>query len=150
MAGSGGGDEVVAAETAAAQEQDLAPPEVERLLAALVGGRPSSAEDEVVLEVEVDGSRYTLLRQATTGRPVEPPLSAREQEIARMVALGYTNKAIAAVLEISAWTVGTHLRRLFGKLGVHSRSAMVAHLLQHGALPDASTTPDWERMWRSP
>jgi DNA-binding CsgD family transcriptional regulator len=57
------------------------------------------------------------------------PLSPREQEIARMVGAGYTNKEIAAVLEISSWTVSTHLRRIFGKLDVGTRAAMVARLL---------------------
>ncbi|MDX6469463.1 MAG: hypothetical protein QOF75_1266 [Gaiellaceae bacterium] len=148
MAGSGSGDELVAEETAAAGEPAL--PDVERLVAELVAARSDSTEDGVVLDVEVGGSRYTLRRQAATIRTADAPLSAREQEIARMVALGYTNKAIAAVLEISTWTVGTHLRRLYGKLGVHSRSAMVAHLLQDGALPATTPAPEWQRMWRSP
>jgi DNA-binding CsgD family transcriptional regulator len=53
-------------------------------------------------------------------------LSPREVEIARMVAQGHPNKVIAEVLEISEWTVATHLRRIFAKLGVTSRAAMVA------------------------
>jgi DNA-binding CsgD family transcriptional regulator len=57
-------------------------------------------------------------------------LSPREQEIARMVARGYPNKTIARVLDISTWTVGTHLRRMFAKLSVGSRAAMVARLLE--------------------
>ena len=56
-------------------------------------------------------------------------LSPREREIVRMVALGYANKTIAAVLDISVWTVGTYLRRVFAKLGVGSRAAMVAKLM---------------------
>ena len=43
-----------------------------------------------------------------------------------MVAQGRQNKVIAAVLNISSWTVCTHLRRIFAKLGVTSRAAMVA------------------------
>jgi DNA-binding CsgD family transcriptional regulator len=56
-------------------------------------------------------------------------LSPREQQIARMVASGRTNQAIASCLEISFWTVSTHLRRIFSKLAVSSRAEMVAHLL---------------------
>ena len=47
-----------------------------------------------------------------------------------MVAKGYPNKAIAAVLEISLWTVGTHLRHVFVKLHVSSRAAMVARMIE--------------------
>jgi DNA-binding CsgD family transcriptional regulator len=59
----------------------------------------------------------------------ELPLSPRECEICRLVASGLINKEIGAVLEISEWTVATHLRRIFGKLEVHSKVAMVAHVL---------------------
>jgi len=85
------------------------------------------AEDgvhEVLLDREVDGIRCVVLR--ATAATNQLPLSPREQEIARMVARGYPNKTIAAVLDISTWTVSTHLRRMFAKLGVTSRAAMVA------------------------
>jgi DNA-binding CsgD family transcriptional regulator len=52
----------------------------------------------------------------------------------RMVAKGHPNKVIADVLNISSWTVCTHLRRIFAKLGVGSRAAMVAQLLESGGL----------------
>lgn len=57
------------------------------------------------------------------------PLSPRECEVTRLVASGLTNKEIAAVLEISEWTVSTHMRRIFGKLDVHSKVAMVGRVL---------------------
>jgi DNA-binding CsgD family transcriptional regulator len=57
-------------------------------------------------------------------------LSPREHEIARMVGQGYPNKTIAAILGISSWTVSTHLRRMFAKLGVRSRAEMVARVLE--------------------
>jgi DNA-binding CsgD family transcriptional regulator len=87
----------------------------------------------VLLDVEVDGMRYRLVRSEAN---VPPPamLSPREQEICRMVAQGHPNKTIAAVLEISSWTVGTYLRRLFAKLNVGSRAAMIAKLMQEGRL----------------
>jgi DNA-binding CsgD family transcriptional regulator len=61
-----------------------------------------------------------------------PSLSPREQEIARLVAIGYPNKTIAGILEISPWTVATHVRRIFNKLGVHGRPEMVAELARAG------------------
>jgi len=67
-------------------------------------------------------------------QPAPYSLSPRELEIARMVAKGYPNKTIAAVLDISAWTVCTYLRRMFAKLSVSSRAALVARLLEDGTM----------------
>ena len=52
-------------------------------------------------------------------------LSGRELEIAVLVAQGHANKVIAHRLQISEWTVATYLRRIFLKLDVGSRAAMV-------------------------
>src|SRR5262245_20620674 len=89
-------------------------------------------QDDVILDLEVDGVRCLLLRAHPKEESEPVTLSPREQEIARMVAKGYPNKTIAAVLEISSWTVCTHLRRIFAKLGVGSRAAMVARLMGDG------------------
>jgi DNA-binding CsgD family transcriptional regulator len=88
------------------------------------------------VDTEVDGQRYLLIRMPLPDHgPIR--LSPREQEIVRMVAKGHPNKVIADVLNISSWTVCTHLRRIFAKLGVGSRAAMVAQLLQMGTIaPD--------------
>jgi DNA-binding CsgD family transcriptional regulator len=58
-----------------------------------------------------------------------------------MVARGYPNKTIARVLEISSWTVGTYLRRIFAKLSVGSRAAMVARLMEEQLLKDDGNLP---------
>lgn len=110
-------------------QQDLA--ELARELVRRVhDASPEMAGDQspVLLDIETDGIRCVLLRMAVP-RPV-PLLSPREQEIARMIARGLPNKTIAAVLEISSWTVGTYLRRMFAKLHVSSRAALVAKLAQ--------------------
>lgn len=52
-------------------------------------------------------------------------LTERELQIVQLVAKGNPNKQIAHRLHISEWTVSTHLRRIFAKLGVDSRAAMV-------------------------
>jgi DNA-binding CsgD family transcriptional regulator len=109
-----------------------------RRLLALVRQLPAeSSGNGIVLDVVVDGVRCVVTLptprtgnghdgQARTSAP--SALTPREQEIARMVAEGRTNKEIASVLEISSWTVSTHLRRIFGKLDVGTRAAMVARL----------------------
>ena len=90
--------------------------------------------EEVLVDTDVGGSRYLLVRMPKLERS-RVQLSPREQEIVRMVAKGHPNKVIADVLNISSWTVCTHLRRIFAKLGVGSRAAMVAQLLEIGVLP---------------
>jgi DNA-binding CsgD family transcriptional regulator len=109
---------------------------------------PAGPGDETILQAVVDGVRYTLTRRTSGPSEHLPSLSSREREIARMVAKGYTNKTIAAVLEISNWTVDTHIRRVFAKLGVRSRSAMVAQLAAAGLIATDDDTPEWQAAWR--
>jgi DNA-binding CsgD family transcriptional regulator len=90
----------------------------------------AEAPDDVLIDREVDGVRCVLARTS----PPAARLSPRELEVARMVAKGYPNKIIASVLDISVWTVSTHLRRIFAKLGVTSRAAMVTSMLTRGKL----------------
>lgn len=52
-------------------------------------------------------------------------LTARELQIASLVAIGWSNKQVAKQLHISEWTVSSHLRRIFVKIQVDSRAAMV-------------------------
>jgi DNA-binding CsgD family transcriptional regulator len=93
---------------------------------------------EVVLEVVVDGANYQLVRHPDRDRDVR--LSPRELEIARLIANGHTNRTIAVVLDISPWTVSAHVRRVFAKLDVGSRAAMIARLVADGLLaPEGGT-----------
>jgi DNA-binding CsgD family transcriptional regulator len=95
--------------------------------------------------------RRAAMRSSSTQRLTAPPtywgalhkpigsaasFSPREREIARMFAKGYPNKTIADVLEISPWTVSTHLRRIFAKLRVSSRAAMATRLISDGIVKD--------------
>ena len=124
------------ADPAEASAEDL----VRRLLARVDtnnGHSPAAGEaagQEVVLGVEVDGVSYALVRRTAATQEAHVSLSPREREIARLVANGLPNKAIADVLDVSLWTVGTHLRRIFAKLSVNSRAEMVAHVLGDGLL----------------
>jgi DNA-binding CsgD family transcriptional regulator len=100
---------------------------------ASAGRAAAGASEQVLLDLEVEGVRCVLMRRPPAAQP-EVALSPREREIARMVAKGYPNKTIAGVLEISSWTVSTHLRRIFAKLAVSSRAAMVARLAELGLM----------------
>lgn len=101
------------------------------------GASRSSRADAPAPEGELilGGHRYHLV-PVPSEEPVAAPatplpdarqlLTARELEIVSHVAAGRVNKQIAAVLNISTWTVAAHLRRIFTKLGVETRAAMVS------------------------
>ncbi|WP_156913931.1 helix-turn-helix transcriptional regulator [Brevibacterium album] len=56
-------------------------------------------------------------------------LSRREQEVARRLSEGAATAEIAAELGVSVRTVGTHIRNLYRKLDVHSRTALRAEIV---------------------
>jgi len=66
--------------------------------------------------------------------PDAPQLTEREREVLRAIVKGFTYEEIARLLEISATTVATHVRRIYRKLSVHSRSEAAYEALQQGIL----------------
>lgn len=78
---------------------------------------------------ESDGHCYAIVKAQNTTEVIDPTLinllTERELQITALVALGWSNKKVASQLQISEWTVSAHLRRIFIKLKVDSRSAMV-------------------------
>jgi DNA-binding CsgD family transcriptional regulator len=127
----------IAEEKAAEPRSEERAAELARELARSLSTAP--ARDGVLLDVNVGDVRCVVVRnEDDTSSVQQATLSPREREIARMVALGYTNKTIARVLDISVWTVSTHLRRIFGKLGVSNRAATVAAVATVPAGPAAS------------
>lgn len=72
-------------------------------------------------------------------------LSARELEVVRLVADGWSNKAIARQLSLSALTVKNHLARIGRKFGVGDRAHIVAIACRGGVigeLPAGNLGPD--------
>jgi ATP/maltotriose-dependent transcriptional regulator MalT len=59
-------------------------------------------------------------------------LTAREAEVARLVAAGVSNQEIAATLVISYATVKRHINTIYGKLGVQSRAQAILKLQELG------------------
>ncbi len=82
-----------------------------------------------VSHFKAEGQLYLIIKEPSTSPRLDPPLNTvltgRELQIAMLVALGLSNKQIANQLHISEWTVSAHLRRIFIKLDVDSRAAMV-------------------------
>lgn len=63
-------------------------------------------------------------------------LSARELEALRLIARGYSNKEVAARLNVSVKTVETYKVRSMAKLGLQGRVDLVRHAVRHGWLRD--------------
>ena len=62
------------------------------------------------------------------------PLTPREAEVLRLIALGYTNRQIAEMLFLSARTIERYRASLLSKLGLHSRSELVRYARENGLL----------------
>jgi DNA-binding NarL/FixJ family response regulator len=72
-------------------------------------------------------------KAATAADPFE--LSAREREVARLVADGLSNPAIASALFISVATVKTHVSHILVKLGLDSRVQLASRVAGHDPGP---------------
>lgn len=76
--------------------------------------------------------------QSAVGNPVPPnlleALSAREVEVLALIHEGLPNKQIAHRMSVAATTVKAHIRNLYGKLGVGSRTEALAKARQLGLL----------------
>jgi DNA-binding NarL/FixJ family response regulator len=96
----------------------------------------SSAELEFVLEALVDP-----LPIETRGLPSSRPLSKREEEIAHMVAEGFSNRQISERLDLSEHTIKNYLFRVFEKLGVSTRVELTLYALKRGKVPRTRPQP---------
>ena len=73
------------------------------------------------------------LRRARNDEPLpEEPLSAREQEIVKLIAEGYSSRQIADALVISEKTVERHRANILEKLGMHDRVALTRYAIRRG------------------
>jgi DNA-binding NarL/FixJ family response regulator len=98
----------------------------------------ASGRREVLGELRIDGEAYLIVARRETGPDVtgesEPSaaelLTPRELQIAMYVAKGLCDKRIAREIKVSPFTVRAHMRRAFAKLGVSTRAAMVARVMQ--------------------
>jgi LuxR family maltose regulon positive regulatory protein len=66
--------------------------------------------------------------------PLLDPLTERELEVLRLLAAGLRNKEIAGTLVIAQSTVKQHLKNIYAKLDVHSRTQAVAQARELGLL----------------
>ncbi|MEA2467266.1 MAG: two-component system, NarL family, response regulator NreC, partial [Thermoleophilaceae bacterium] len=62
------------------------------------------------------------------------PLTARERDVLRLLALGHTNAETATKLHLSVRTVETHRANIQSKLGSTKRAELVRHALETGLI----------------
>jgi DNA-binding NarL/FixJ family response regulator len=80
------------------------------------------------------GARLIAAEAADRRREAEDPLSEREREVLRLLALGHTNQEIAKMLFISVRTAETHRAHIMQKLDLQTRAELVRHAIEHGLL----------------
>jgi two-component system, NarL family, response regulator NreC len=80
------------------------------------------------------GARLVSAETAERRRAEEDPLSDREREVLRLLALGHTNQEIAKELYISVRTAETHRAHIMQKLRLSSRAELVRYALAEGLL----------------
>ncbi|MDH4341245.1 MAG: response regulator transcription factor, partial [Thermoleophilia bacterium] len=80
------------------------------------------------------GARLVAAETEERKRAESDPLSEREREVLRLLALGHTNQEIAALLYISVRTAETHRAHIMQKLSLSSRAELVRYALDHGLI----------------
>jgi two-component system, NarL family, response regulator NreC len=82
------------------------------------------------------GARMAVAEAEASARAEEDPLSDREREVLRLLALGHTNQEIAKTLFISVRTAETHRAHIMQKLRLTTRAELVRYALAQGLLEE--------------
>ena len=82
------------------------------------------------------GARLVAADAEERARVDEDPLSEREHEVLRLLALGHTNQEIAKSLYLSVRTVETHRAHIMQKLRLSTRAELVRHAIAQGLLEE--------------
>jgi two-component system, NarL family, response regulator NreC len=80
------------------------------------------------------GARMVAADAAARAAAASDPLSDREREVLKLLALGHTNQEIAKQLFISVRTAETHRAHIMRKLQLDTRAELVRYALEHGQL----------------
>jgi two-component system, NarL family, response regulator NreC len=80
------------------------------------------------------GARLVAAEAEEQARVQADPLSEREREVMRLLALGHTNQEIAKMLYISVRTAETHRAHIMQKLRLSSRAELVRYAIEQGLL----------------
>ena len=82
------------------------------------------------------GARLVAAEAETKAREEADPLSDREREVMRLLALGHTNQEIAKMLFISVRTAETHRAHIMQKLRLSTRAELVRYAIDQGLLEE--------------
>jgi two-component system response regulator NreC len=82
------------------------------------------------------GARLVAAEAEERARADADPLSDREREVLRLLALGHTNQEIAKMLYLSVRTVETHRAHIMQKLGLTTRAELVRYAIDTGLLEE--------------
>ncbi len=82
------------------------------------------------------GARMVAADAASRAAADADPLSDREREVLKLLALGHTNQEIAKQLYISVRTAETHRAHIMQKLQLETRAELVRYAIEHGQLGD--------------
>jgi two-component system, NarL family, response regulator NreC len=82
------------------------------------------------------GARMAVAEAEAAARAEDDPLSDREREVLRLLALGHTNQEIAKTLFISVRTAETHRAHIMRKLRLTTRAELVRYALAQGLLDE--------------
>ena len=82
------------------------------------------------------GARMVAAEASARAEAEADPLTEREREVLRLLALGHTNQEIAKQLFISVRTAETHRAHIMQKLNLSTRAELVRHAIAHGLLDD--------------
>jgi two-component system response regulator NreC len=82
------------------------------------------------------GARMAVADAEAERSVAEDPLSDREREVLRLLALGHTNQEIAKMLFVSVRTAETHRAHIMQKLRISTRAELVRYAISRGVLQD--------------
>jgi DNA-binding NarL/FixJ family response regulator len=102
----------------------------DKILEPLIGSPSPPSLDQIALGVRRYFEHLVASLPARDTVPELATLTEREQQVLSFLSKGYVDKEIADALRISVWTVHGHVKNIFEKLGVHSRTEAVVKYLQ--------------------
>ena len=107
--------------------KDIAPDELAQAVRAVARG-------EVLVQPQLAGRLLSRFGRQSRGDYLHESLTAREQEVLRLLARGLRNKEIAARLQVSERTVNFHLTNIYQKLNVSGRTEALSKALEQGLI----------------